>query len=309
MKIIDVSYAQVAIPPGAWNGVIVQLTHDRHGIDVRGERHFADAARYPIRGGYHYANPAASDPGLQAQTFTDRALALGFRVNVNLWALDFEEHALDSGAANATWITEWMHAVGARLGSRGFLYIGWPMARACGLDAAFLRHFNWWLPAYGPNDGTEHHYDAPYAPVLHQYTSVGGPGGSGLDVSSVTDPGAFARILGSPIPKPHPKVQPVIQTSSPLRDVKAVHLPHPAGTPPRLIAVALTKDGGIFCPAPGVGFTPFTPVGQDYWKGQVAAALAVKDDPEHPLTDEEIAAGNVYAVIAESGHRYAYGPK
>jgi hypothetical protein len=210
--IIDISYAQGAVPAGPWTGCIVQLTHDTHGFDVMGDRHFHDAARFPMRGGYHYANPAASEASTQAALFVNRASALGFRRDVDCWALDFEERALPSADANRSWITTWMAYVRGALGSRGFLYVGWPYAQASGLDAGFLRKFNWWLPAYGPNDGQPHDPVCPFAPVLHQYTSRGGPGGTGLDVSRIMDQAGYDRMFGaSPAPVPAPAPRPPVQ--------------------------------------------------------------------------------------------------
>lgn len=217
--IIDISYAQGAIPAGNWDGVIVQLTHDTHGIDVMGERHFHDAARWPVRGGYHYANPQASDAATQAALFVNRTTALGFRRGVDCWALDFEEHALSSADANRSWITAWMAYATGALGARGFLYVGWPYAQASGLDAKFLQRFNWWLPAYGPNDGQPHDPVCPFAPVLHQYTSRGGPGGTGLDVSRVLDQSGWDRMFGAAPAPPAPAPKPPTQTTTTIGDL------------------------------------------------------------------------------------------
>lgn len=132
---------------------------------------------------------------------------------------------------------------------------------------------------------------------------------AGTSLHSYDDNLALAADFGQdnahvvpPVP-PAPKVKPVIQTTSPLVDVKQFH----HGILGHNIAVALTRDGGIFSPAPGVGFAPFTPVGQDYWKGQVASALAVAGDPDHPLTAEEAKAKCAYVVISETAKRYAFG--
>ncbi len=134
----------------------------------------------------------------------------------------------------------------------------------------------------------------------------------GTSIHSYDDNLALASDFGQdnahatpPVPPkpPKPKVPPVISTTSPLVDVK--QFKH--GLFGKPIAVALTKDGGIFAPEPGVGFTPFTPVGQPYWKGHTASALAVAGDTKNPLTKEEAKAQVAYVVVAADGSRFAYG--
>lgn len=306
---IDVSYAQSGIAPGAWDFIIAQLTHDTTGHDVMADQHFPNALkRSARRGGYHYANPASSSGAVQGRLFATRALELGFRKNVDIWALDSEEH-MEPGAkpANAAWVREWFATVRPILGELRWWYVGWPYyLEHFGGDLTLLKEQPWWLPAYGPNDGHPYPPECPFLPLVHQYSSRGGPGGSGLDVNRVLDTALWSRIFSSPTPAPAPappKVKPVIHTTSPLVDVKQFH----HGVLGHQIAVALTRDGGIFAPAPGVGFSPFTPVGQAYWKGEVAAALAVAGDPDHPLTAAEAKAKCAYVVISESNHRYAFG--
>lgn len=313
---IDISEFQLAIPAGAWDFVITRVTHDRAGVDKRVARHFPAAAKFAHRGVYHFWDPTASSGAAQAAHMAQTVLALGFRKGVDLWALDAEAKALPTHAQNTAWAREFFATGRALLGGKCLFYVGYPFYVAnFGNDPALLHEHAWWLPAYGPNDGQPHEPACPFAPTLHQYTSRGGPGGSGLDVSRVMDAAAWNALVGGgnptpPAQKPHPtqpqpKVKPVIDTKSPLRDVKSFVDPKSK----RVVPIALTHDGGVFSPSPGVGFEPFTPIGHDYWKGQVAAALAVAGDPNHPLTQDEIRAGNVYAVIAESGARYAYGPK
>jgi hypothetical protein len=133
---------------------------------------------------------------------------------------------------------------------------------------------------------------------------------AGTSIHSYDDNLALASDFGqdnaqtSPPPQPpKPKVPPVIDTKSPLRDIKTFK--HGLfGTP---VTVALTEDGGIFAPPGGVGFTPFSPVGQAYWKGHQAAALAVAGDATHPLSKAEAKAKCAYVVIASDGSRFAFG--
>lgn len=61
----------------------------------------------------------------------------------------------------------------------------------------FLNSLPWWVADYGPNDGSYHHpNDEAPKPVrpwdVHQFTSVGGPGG--LDVNEADLPALLARF-------------------------------------------------------------------------------------------------------------------
>lgn len=296
---IDISQWQVAIPPGRWDSILVRVSHDATGIDERGPEHFANALHQTsVRGIYHFWNPTVSSGHDQAILMAGAALRMGFRKGVDLWALDCEKTALGSPALNAAWVRDFFATAAALLGGRCLLYIGWPFyVEHFGTDLTLLREHAWWLPSYGDNDGTVHEPTCPFPPVLHQYTSRGGPNLTGLDLNRVIDAVGWQRLVSqsapAPAPSPLPKVPPVIKASHPPVDVKVVD-----GKP-----IVLTSDGGIF--APEGGFCG-TPVGQAYWHGQTASALAIKGDPKYPLTAAEVAAGKKYAVIAASGARYAY---
>jgi GH25 family lysozyme M1 (1,4-beta-N-acetylmuramidase) len=208
---IDISQWQSAIAPGAWGFIFCRATHDGLGVDLMFDEHFPNAlARAPRRGAYHFAKPIVSSGAAQAQHFAQVCIANGFRVGVDLWALDFEANALGSQAANVAWIREFMATARALLGGRAFLYIGWPYyGESCGGDVSLLHESPWWLPAYGPNDGQPHTYTAPFVPCVHQYTSRGGPNLSGLDVNSVLDTALWTRTVATaPAPKPAPPVPP-----------------------------------------------------------------------------------------------------
>lgn len=218
---IDISKYQSAIPPGTWDFVFARATHDATGVDPLFETHFPNAlTRSARRGAYHFANPSESSGAAQATHFAQVCLANGFNKYVDLWALDFEEGALGSHAANVAWIREFMATVTALLGARGLLYVGWPyFVESCGVEnVALLHEHPWWLPAYGPNDGQPHSYQAPFVPCVHQYTSRGGPNRSGLDLDRVLDTATWAHLLGSspapvPKPKPVPLPQPITITT------------------------------------------------------------------------------------------------
>lgn len=210
---IDISQWQSAIAPGAWDFIFCRATHDGLGDDLMFPTHFANArARTARVGAYHFAKPTASSGAAQAQHFAQVCIAHGFRVGVDLWALDFEANALGSHAANVAWIREFMATARALLGGRAFLYVGWYFfTGSCGAENVALLHESpWWLPAYGVNDGQPHTYSAPFVPCVHQFTSRGGPNLSGLDVNRVLDTALWARTVSdAPAPKPAPIPAPV----------------------------------------------------------------------------------------------------
>jgi GH25 family lysozyme M1 (1,4-beta-N-acetylmuramidase) len=236
------------------------------------DEHFPNALqRTAIRGAYHYANPQSTDGGSQAKLMAARAIELGFRKGVDVWALDFEEHALTSRDANQAWIRAFMSTARGLLGDRRLLYIGWPFyQQTCGTDVTLLRENPWWLPAYQHNDGQPHPLDAgvPFVPVLHQYSSRGGPKLSGLDVNRVLDVAGWNATVGA---------APALDVADP-RPLGVVHQPH-ATTGAHW---TFNAGGGVFsygCPffgsipgleppvklvAPIVAMAA-TPTGKGYW--------------------------------------------
>lgn len=286
--ITDISEYQPSIPGGSWDAIICRVTHDRVGVDKRVAQHFPNALRAPLRGVYHFWNPTLSSGVEQAELMASNALRLGFRPNVDLWALDSEAAALPSHAANAAWVEDFMAHAHARLGGRGLWYIGWPYYLAnFGSDFGQLRLRPWWLPAYGPNDGAPHGFSAPFDPVLHQYTSRGGPGGSGLDVSRIVDWDRWRAMLGAMPPAPAPKPSPPrYSTHSIGEDVKITDIQ----------GIHLDSHGNGFVDVPGVPFSRVVSVlvigGSDPFKvgryDRTPAARAIQ-------------AGNVARIVIELG--------
>ena len=187
---IDVSEFQSdAQLQGSWLFVVHKATERVGQIDSKFQ------ARYPslpgLRGAYHYARPTLSDGTKQADFFANVCLAAGFKPNVDLWQLDAED-GLNAGAVWLPFIEPFMARATARLGSRGFLYAGWPFLVAHGLQA-LVNQYHWWLPDYSINDGVVHPIQAPGNPVLHQYTSHGN-----LDRNVVHDQAAWNQIVASP---------------------------------------------------------------------------------------------------------------
>lgn len=243
---IDVSKWQATVPsppPGvaSWDFVFCRATHSdgTPSVDGKFSQHFADALQHgKLRGAYHFADPPQSSAVAQAAFFVATCLSNGFVPGRDLWALDIESGGgkMQGALDNVQWVADFMKAAGVVLGGRAFLYTGWPWAESMfGIYAEVtLRKYNWWLPAYGPNDGKEHAYNAPDVPVLHQYTSLGGAGGSSLDVNSITDAGAWQRIVGAalpthPAPAPMPAKPPVVSTvnaedANVIADISGIHL-------------------------------------------------------------------------------------
>lgn len=214
---VDISTYQGGWPPApagasAWDFAFIRATHDATGSDSRFAQHWAEAAagKVPIRGAYHYANPAASAGYAQANLFALACLSQGFKPGADLWALDLESNPI-GGPATEQWVDDFFRAAGTKLGPRGLLYIGWYTAESYfGANApTYLRKRPWWLPAYGVNDGSPHDYVAPFVPCLHQYTSRGGPGGSGLDISEVTDANAWHALTDVTAQPPVPVQRPL----------------------------------------------------------------------------------------------------
>ena len=192
---IDISAAQPNTPSGDWLFIVHKATEGHDYLDP------AFAARFgPSRAGaayvgaYHYARPLDGYPGnAQADFFAQTCLAAGFRPGEDLWQLDCEGTGND-GCTPAEWsvfVRAFMAEATAKLGNRGFLYVGqfFPI----GLDP---NTFSWWLPDYGPNNGNVNPIANGKVPVIHQYSSAGA-----LDRNVVVDTAKWNAIVGDvPIP-------------------------------------------------------------------------------------------------------------
>lgn len=202
---IDVSAFQETIPPtnnGApWLFVVHKATE---GVSFRDPQF---SSRFPattgVRGAYHYARPGYSDGMKQAQTFATECLAYGFRKGVDIWQLDCEAQG-NQGINGATWaafIEAFYAEAVTLLGSRGFVYMGWPWAvETLGVQLAtqLVSKYPWWLPDYGVNDGQIHAVSAPFEVqadiVLHQFSSAGG-----LDRNVIYNAAAYGKVMAPPI--------------------------------------------------------------------------------------------------------------
>lgn len=170
---IDISEFQAGVPAGPWLFVVHKATEGTTYVDPK----FAE--RYPtltgLRGAYHYARPGLSDGVTQANHFADTVLAAGFKPGEDMWQLDAEDGE-NKGVAWQPFIADFMEQAAVRLGTRGFLYAGWPFVQAHGLQQA-VATYKWWLPDYNINNGAVHDPQTPsnVTPlvVVQQFTSAG----------------------------------------------------------------------------------------------------------------------------------------
>lgn len=185
---------------GNWAFVVMKLTEGRSVSNFK----FADqwkSAAGKLRGAYHYGRPHQSDGATQARYFAAQLMARGFTPGTDLWALDVEGLGND-GVGGYEWrdfVISFMESALPILGPIGFLYVG-RFFFAAELGPLTAR-YNWWLPDYGPNDGTEHRLPAGVNPVLHQFTSAR----PSLDRDAVYDvPRWNALVAHAPVPVPTP---------------------------------------------------------------------------------------------------------
>lgn len=194
MTIIDRALGQ-NIPPGKWEAEWYQATHDTAGLDVGFASHWPSMG--PVRGAYHFARPGASSGASQATLFVSRVKVCGWQPGKDLWMLDVEVDGLN-GQALHDWIVEFMETAKASLGDRGFLYIGFPfyVTHVSHKDFSLLQRYRWWLPDFGPDDGTEHPIQGgePFPPILHQYTMIP------FDQSSIINRAEWDKLFIVPVP-------------------------------------------------------------------------------------------------------------
>jgi hypothetical protein len=288
---IDISGFQPDNVEGSWDFIVVKSTQGTEGVvNPKVGAQWANAAR-TTRGLYHYARPAESSGAMQADLFADDALARGFRPNIDMWQLDAED-GLNAGVSNAQWqtfVSSFMDRALARLGSRGFVYMGWYFVLGHGLQP-HINKYKWWLPAYGPDDGGVHDYP-PGVPanlvVIQQYTDQGG-----VDKNVIKDLGRYLPTPTPPPPPAPPKVRPTYMPALQLPPIVSACACPTGG------AWLLGADGGVF----GFGGAPFKgcPHGDKNVKlrdGEGWSQIRPANAKEH---------GYTYVCITTDGDPYAY---
>jgi GH25 family lysozyme M1 (1,4-beta-N-acetylmuramidase) len=174
-----------------WPAVILRAgTGERtFSKDQQFDSHYRHATEAGVLiGSYWYADPGRTSPEQQADEMVNhvagRPLALGY------W-LDLEEGHGD--------LVGWTHRFMSQLTRRGVklggIYTGASFLRTALGAHPSLKAYNLWIAAYGPNNGGLHPINPspPWTPQIHQFTSRGGPGGSGLDLN-VADSAFLAQI-------------------------------------------------------------------------------------------------------------------
>lgn len=293
---IDISGYQPTDVSGDWDFIVVKSTEGTRVTNPRVDAQWRNAARAPRRGLYHYARPGLSSGAKQAFAFSDDALARGFRPGVDMWQLDCEGQ-LNDGVGGAAWrafVDQFMLIATSRLGKAGTIYSGMYFYRA---DIVPER-FNWWVPAYGPNDGAVHPLPAKLQNVvlIHQFTSVGA-----LDRNRVVDQVRFDAMFTPTTPPPPPKPKVAPRFNPPLHDVVDALEISGYGS------WVLQRDGGVFTDE---GHFYGSMVGNPHWGDRAASQLVVPgtivEGANAPVANED---AYVMVVVAESGERYGLGQK
>lgn len=171
----DVSQFQGTIAPewfARWDFVLIRA-FDRHGnADTRFPYNWFGALGRTLRGAYGWPVPGADNYQL------GRALR-GAAPDAELgWWADYE-HSTEYGLATVQELEDYIAGIeSAGPGIVGF-YSNIPTCPR----SPMLDRLPWWVANYGPNDGTRHDLTLPppRSWQIHQYTSRGGPDGTGLD--------------------------------------------------------------------------------------------------------------------------------
>lgn len=279
------------IPAGHFDAVFYQATHDSGGWDVGFHTAWAKLkAQGAVRGAYHFARPGASSGAAQATFFVDRVLSQGWDSKRDLWMLDVEVPGL-SGQALKQWVIDFMEYAKAKLGDRGFLYIGWPfyVVHVDAQDFHLLFAYRWWLPNYGPNDGQQHDYHEgePVDPVLHQYTS------KPYDKSVIINATAWHDLFD-------PEVIVHQQFNPPLKVVSTTLFIHPDPTKGEhgVCSVSVQSDGSCFT-EPANAYMGGMNGSKDFHGRTAARVVAAHKLPGH----------GKYGYVIVDGKNEMYGPK
>lgn len=169
----DISAFQGARTPewfDQWDFVLIRA-FDRHGnVDTQFAYNWSTSRGRCPRGAYGWPKPGADNHAL------GQALAAAAGdAELGVWA-DYE-HSTEYGLASVDDLADYLAGIGDRPKGVYSNIPTYPGGVADGLP--------WWMANYGPNDGIRHDPSLPPPRPwqIHQYTSRGGPGGSGLDLN------------------------------------------------------------------------------------------------------------------------------
>ena len=186
---VDVSTFQGDLDPEwfeQWDFCIIRA-FDRHGdLDARFHRNWSNAAGRTLRGAYGWPKPGADNVALGRMLAAAAADA-----ELGLWA-DFE-HSREYGLATPDELADYLAGCSVR---KVGVYSNIPT-----YPGGVADDLPWWVANYAENDGARHPLSLP-APrdwQIHQYTSAGGPGGSGLDRNYAPTLDLWRSAVRSPI--------------------------------------------------------------------------------------------------------------
>lgn len=150
---------------------VIIRAYDRHGnLDARFTRNWQNAHLRTERGAYGWPVPGADNYQLGRNL-----VATAPNAELGYWA-DYE-HSPEYGLATVDELAAYLDGIGDR--PKG-VYSNIPTYPGGPADA-----LPWWMANYASNDGARHEPSLPIPRPwdIHQYTSRGGPGGSGLDLN------------------------------------------------------------------------------------------------------------------------------
>ncbi len=158
-----------------WPGVIIRV-HSGYRYDLLWEAHLSDAQYAGIPVGFYGYVVGDRDGGWQADQMYEPTRDIPAQLG---WWTDAEDAGVTSEIIKAhverlREVVPGQHGTYSNVGDYHRLLAG------------HADDLPWWVAGYGPNDGQQHplHPAAPRDYLIHQFTSRGGPGGSGLDVNS-----------------------------------------------------------------------------------------------------------------------------
>jgi hypothetical protein len=169
---------------------VIIRAFDRHGaLDKRFVENWHKAYGRTLRGAYGWPKPGADNRALGAQL-----AAVAGDAEFGLWA-DFE-FSPEYGIASLDDLLTYLDGIGTR--HKG-VYANIPTYREFLIDSP-VDHYPWWVANYGPNNGQRNPLSlpAPRPYQIHQFTSRGGPGGSGLDLNWAEEPMIYPGAIWRP---------------------------------------------------------------------------------------------------------------
>lgn len=166
---------------------VIIRAFDRHGnVDTQFAYNWSTSRGRCPRGAYGWPRP-----GFDNQALGAALAAAAPDAELGLWC-DYE-HSPEYGLASVDDLAAYLAGIGDR--PKG-VYSNIPTYPGGPADT-----LPWWMANYGPNNGQrgEPSLTPPRAWQIHQYTSRGGPGGSGLDLNYAPTLDLWSRAMPNPL--------------------------------------------------------------------------------------------------------------